>query len=309
MSAQNPAMPLPPALFRGLSAFPLTPANADGVVDADALGRMVDRLAAAGVDSIGLLGSTGGYAYLDRSERDRAVDVAVEAVAGRTRLVVGVGALRTDWACGLARRAEWVGADGLLLAPMSYLPLTEAEAAAHFRAVAGATALPLCIYNNPTTTNFRFSDTLVAELAAVPGIAAIKMPLPADGAYADEMARLRPSAPPGFAIGYSGDWGAAPSLLAGGDAWYSVIGGLLPVEALRLTRAAMAGRRDEAAAIDAAFGGFWALFRRHGSLRIVHAAARLLDLPAGDPPLPVRPVAPAVEHEVADALAAVRALG
>lgn len=56
------------SLFTGLSAFPLTPADADGVVDTDALGILVDRLATAGVDSIGLLGSTGGYAYLDRAE-------------------------------------------------------------------------------------------------------------------------------------------------------------------------------------------------------------------------------------------------
>lgn len=302
------SLPLQLSLFHGLSAFPLTPANTEGMVDADALGRVVDRLAAAGVDSIGLLGSTGGYAYLDRSERARAVEAAVEAVAGRTKLVVGVGALRTDWACALARQAERAGADGLLLAPMSYLPLTEAEVAAHFRAVAGATGLPLCIYNNPTTTHFRFPDALIAELATVPGIAAVKMPLPADGDFAAETARLRAAAPLDFAIGYSGDWGAAPSLLAGGDAWYSVVGGLLPVQALRLTRAAMAGHREEAARIDAAFGGFWALFRRHGSLRIVHAAARLLDLPAGDPPLPVRPVLQEAEREVAAALAAVQAI-
>ena len=296
-----------PPLFHGLSAFPLTPADAGGVADTEAVGRMVDRLAAAGVDSIGLLGSTGGYAYLDRAERNRAVDAAVEAVASRTRLIVGVGALRTDWAMELARHAERAGADGLLLPPMSYLPLTEAEVAAHVRAVAGATGLPICLYNNPTTTNFRFSDALIAELAAVPRVAAIKMPLAAEGNYAAELARLRASAPAGFAIGYSGDWGAAASLLAGGDAWYSVIGGLMPVEALRLTRAAQAGRQAETAALDASFAGFWTLFRRHGSLRIVHAAARLLGLPAGDPPRPLLPVAPDVEREVADALSAVRA--
>lgn len=294
-------------IFRGLSAFPLTPADADGTVDADALGRMVDRLAAAGVDSIGLLGSTGGYAYLDRTERDRAVDAAVEAVGGRTRLIVGVGALRTDWALELTRHAERAGADGLLLPPMSYLPLTEAEVAAHVRAIAGATERPICLYNNPTTTNFRFSDALIAELAAVSRVSAIKMPLPAGGDYAAELSRLRASAPAGFAIGYSGDWGAAASLLAGGDAWYSVIGGLLPVEALRLTRAAQAGRQAETAALDASFSGFWTLFRRHGSLRIVHAAASLLGLPAGALPLPLLPVASDVEREIAAALEAVTA--
>ena len=60
-------------MFTGLSAFPLTPADAEGVVDTAALGILLDRLGGAGVDSIGLLGSTGTYAYLDRPQRQRAV--------------------------------------------------------------------------------------------------------------------------------------------------------------------------------------------------------------------------------------------
>ena len=54
----------------------------------------------------------------------------------------------------LARDAEAAGADGLLLAPVSYTPLLDDEVFEHFRAVAGATALPICIYDNPATTGF-----------------------------------------------------------------------------------------------------------------------------------------------------------
>jgi 4-hydroxy-tetrahydrodipicolinate synthase len=194
-------------LFTGLSAFPLTPADPNGIVDTAALGVLVNRLVTAGVDSIGLLGSTGIYAYLDRVERGRAVAAAVEAAGGRVPLIVGAGALRTSWAIDLARDAERAGASGLLLAPVSYAALTDGEAAAHYRAAAGATGLPLCIYNNPGTTNFIFSNTLIAELATVAGIAAIKMPPPADHDYAVELARLRATTPETFAIGYSGDWG------------------------------------------------------------------------------------------------------
>ncbi|KQN25332.1 dihydrodipicolinate synthase [Sphingomonas sp. Leaf33] len=274
-------------LFTGLSAFPLTPADANGVVDTNTLGILVDRLATAGVDTIGLLGSTGGYAYLDRAERVRAVAAGIEAAAGRVPVIVGVGALRTSWAVELARNAERNGASGLLLAPISYLPAKHHEAAAHYRAVAGATALPLCVYNNPGTTGFTFSDALIAELAAVPGIAAIKMPLPADADYVAELARLRAMTPETFAIGYSGDWGATASLLARGAAWYSVVAGLLPEPALRLTRAAQAGRGDEAEAMDAAFAPLWALFKAYGSLRLMYAIADRFSLSVGDPPLPL----------------------
>ncbi|WP_294339059.1 dihydrodipicolinate synthase family protein [uncultured Sphingomonas sp.] len=166
-------------------------------------------------------------------------------------------------------------------------PTKQKEVAAHYRAVAGATALPLCIYNNPGITRFTFSDALIADLATVPGIVAIKMPLPADADYAAELARLRATPPDTFAIGYSGDWGATASLLAGGTAWYSVVAGLLPELALHLTRAAQAGRQDEAEAMEAAFAPLWALFKAHGSLGLLYAIADRLPLSVGAPPPPL----------------------
>lgn len=274
-------------LFTGLSVFPPTPADANGVVDTATLGVLTERLVEAKVDSICLLGSTGIYAYLDRAERSRAVAAAVEAVNDRVPLLVGVGALRTSWAVELARDAERAGASGLLLAPVSYAALTDREVVAHYRAVAGATALPLCVYNNPRTTNFTFFEALIAELAAVPGIAAIKMPLPADADYAGELAGLRATTPETFAIGYSGDWGVVPSLLAGGDAFYSAVAGLLPEPMLRLTRAAQRGDAEETAAIDAAFAPLWALCKVHGSLRVMYAIADRLSLAIGDLPRPL----------------------
>ncbi|EPX75705.1 Dihydrodipicolinate synthase [Salipiger mucosus DSM 16094] len=161
--------------------------------------------------------------------------------AGRTPLIVGVGALTTDLAEDLARDAREAGSDGLLLAPMSYQPLTDEEVFRHFEAVAAAGGLPLCIYNNPGTTKFTFSPDLIARLAEPPNVIAVKMPLAADGDYAGELQRLRAMTPADFAIGYSGDWGAKDALLAGGACWYSVVAGLLPEPALALTRAAQAG--------------------------------------------------------------------
>jgi 4-hydroxy-tetrahydrodipicolinate synthase len=293
-------------LFRGLSAFPITPTDPHGRVDTDALARLLHRLSTAGVDSIGLLGSTGGYAYLTRPERLRAIEAAVECIGGRTPLMVGVGALRTDYAQDLARDAEAAGAGALLLAPVSYTPLTEDEVHQHYVAVAGATGLPLCIYDNPGTTHFTFSEALLMRLAGVANIDAVKMPLPGDMDFAGEMQRLRPNVPREFAIGYSGDWGCAQALLAGADAWYSVIGGLLPGPALRLTRAAQAGDAAEVRRIDGTFQPLWSLFRELGSLRVVYAAAGILSLLDAVPPRPILPVSAADRERVSAALDALR---
>ena len=76
-------------MFSGLSAFPLTPMNERGLDEA-AFVRLIGRLVTANVDSIGVLGSTGNYAYLTMAERARVVRLAVEH-AGNVPVVVGVG--------------------------------------------------------------------------------------------------------------------------------------------------------------------------------------------------------------------------
>ena len=289
--------------FTGLSAFPLTPANAAGAVDTEGLQRLVNRILQADVQSIGLLGSTGIYMYLSREERRRAVAAAVEIVGGKIPLMVGVGALRTDEAQALARDAAREGADALLLAPVSYAPLTEEEAFRHFEAVAGATELPLCVYNNPSTTHFTFSETLLQRLATLPRIQAVKMPLPKDMDFSGELKRLRAGVPPGFRIGYSGDWGACDALLAGADGWYSVVAGLFPKPAAALTRAAAQGDVAESRRLDALLAPLWDLFKTHGSLRVIFAAAGLLKLTDALPPRPLLPLSsdllPAIEAAIA----------
>ena len=290
-------------LFHGLSAFPITPSDAGGRVDTNALAVLLERLEAAEVDSVGLLGSTGTYAYLTRPERRRAVEAAVECIGGRVPVIVGVGALRTDDAQGLARDAQAAGADGLLLAPVSYTPLTDEEVFRHFTAVAAATDLPLCIYNNPSTTRFTFSDDLLVRLAGVPRIVAVKNPAPAPTEARAAVDALRRRLPAGFAVGYSADWHAADAVLAGSVAWYSVIGGFLPRPSLALMRAAQAGNEAEVRRVDAILQPFWELFRKHGGLRVAYAAADLLGLTDAQPPRPILPLTGAERDSVEQALA------
>jgi 4-hydroxy-tetrahydrodipicolinate synthase len=200
--------------------------------------------------------------------------------------MVGVGAMRTDDAQSLARDAATEGAAGLLMAPVSYTPLTEEEVFEHFLAVASASDLPLCIYSNPGTTNFTFRPEFVARLATIATVAAIKLPLPSSGDIPADLAAFRQAAP-GLSIGYSGDWGCKDALLAGADCWFSVAGGLFPERAAALTAAAMKGDREEADRHDSAFAGLWSLCKANGSLRLIYAAANMLGLTDAQPPRPL----------------------
>jgi 4-hydroxy-tetrahydrodipicolinate synthase len=291
-------------MFTGLSAFPLTPL-VDDEVDERAFVRLIERLATAGVDSITALGSTGSYAYLTPEERSRVARLAVDHAAG-TPVVIGIGALRTSQVLANAANAEKAGAAGLLLAPMTYQPLTEDDVFALFRTVTAHSSLPVVVYDNPGTTHFSFTPELYGRIAELPGIASIKIP----GVAAEpEEARtrvgeIRAVIPDHVTIGVSGDARAAAGLAAGCDAWYSVIGGTLPVLALGITRAAREGRFSDAIAESERLAPLWNLFSEFGgSIRVVAAIAEHLALATTSSlPLPLQGLTEAQRHRVVEVI-------
>ncbi|MFJ4786615.1 dihydrodipicolinate synthase family protein [Streptomyces sp. NPDC088794] len=288
-------------MFTGLSAFPLTPVTEDGVEE-DSFAALVARLAGAGVDSIGALGSTGSYAYLRREERARALRIAV-ANAGSTPVVAGIGALRTRHALEAAEDAQLAGVAGVLLAPMSYQRLTEYEVFGLFEDVTANLSVPLVVYDNPGTTHFTFTDELYARVTELPHVASIKIPgVPADPeaarARVEELRRLLPDR---VTVGVSGDVYGATGLNAGCDAWYSVIAGTFPEPALTITRAARSGDADGARQAAQRLQPLWDLFARHGSLRVIAEAAEHVGLiPPRSLPLPVRGLGAEARAQVAD---------
>ena len=265
------------SIFTGVSAFPLTPLH-DDRVDKQAYIGLIERLTAAGVDSITALGSTGSYAYLSPEERAGVARLAVEH-AGATPVFVGVGALRTSHVVANVEAAQAAGASGVLLAPMTYQPLTADDVFELFRTVTASTDLPVIVYDNPGTTHFTFTPELYARIAELPGIASIKIPgVPTNPTEAAEhIASIRSMVPEHVTIGVSGDASAATGLNAGCDAWYSVIGGTLPEPALAITRAAREGDAAGALAASERLDPLWRLFAEFGgSLRVVAAIAEHL---------------------------------
>jgi 4-hydroxy-tetrahydrodipicolinate synthase len=252
-------------MFTGLSAFPLTPLAGDRL-DERAYAGLVARLASAGVDSITALGSTGSYPYLSAAERARAVRIAVGS-AGPTPVFAGVGALRTSQVLALAADAQEAGVSAVLLAPMTYQPLTPDDVYGLFEDVSAELSVPLIVYDNPGTTHVTFTDDLYAAIAKLPRVASIKIPGPASE---DRVAALRSLLPAGVAIGISGDVHAADGLANGCDVWYSVLGGTLPEAALPIARSVPGAATR--------LGPLFDLFAAYGSLRVIAAIAEQLGL-------------------------------
>ena len=263
-------------MFNGLSAFPLTPMQGENV-DLKAVTLLVSRAAQAGVDSLGVLGSTGNYAYLSRNERRDVLEASVDAANG-VPVLAGIGALRTRDVLALAGDAQTAGASALLLAPVSYQRLTDAEVFGLYEDVAAESALPIVVYDNPGTTGFTFTDDLHARIARIPGIAAIKIPPPVAGEVSTRVSKLRSRLPQETSVGISGDWVAAEALLAGCNVWYSVIAGVLPQQAKAIVDHALGGRRDLALQASAELEPVTSLFRTYGSLRVTAALAEDLGL-------------------------------
>lgn len=296
------------SLFTGMSAFPLTPI-CDEEIDVSAYAGLISRLVEAGVDSITALGSTGSYMYLSTEERARVARITVEHAAG-IPVLIGIGALRTREVLANVRSAEAAGAQGLLLAPVSYQPLTEDDVFELFRTVDSATDLPLVVYDNPGTTHFTFTTALYARLAVLEGVASIKIPgqamSPRD--LTAHVERIRVATGNQVTIGISGDAFGAAGLSAGCEAWYTAVGGTLPAPMLAITRAARNGELDRAPELSAALQPLWDLIAEFGgSLRVSAAIAEHLGLVAPHSlPLPIQSLTPVQRRrvtEVVDALA------
>ncbi len=183
---------------KGLSAFPLTPLRA-GEVDENTWLSLIENIAGAGVDSIGVLGSTGSYAYLTREQRLRVTRLALEA-ASDIPVITSIGSVRVEEILHLMDDAQQAGVSGVLMAPVSYQRLNVDEVFDLYDRVTRELSVPLCIYDNPATTGFEFSDDLLIALSNLPAIGSIKLA----SFTSERIARLKNSLPAGVSIGVSG---------------------------------------------------------------------------------------------------------
>ncbi|EMY7639903.1 TPA: dihydrodipicolinate synthase family protein [Citrobacter freundii] len=288
-------------MFTGLSAFPLTPVTNAGF-DEPGFVRILERITSAGADSIGVLGSTGSYAYLTRPQRSRIATIA-KSHAGNIPVMVCVGSVSTDEVLRLADDAQTVGADALLLPPVSYQTLKDDEVFGLFETLMQHVSVPVCIYDNPGTTRFEFSDELHGRIARLPGIRSVKIPgVPSSPVDAKvRVQRLKSKLPEGVTIGISGDASAATGLNAGCEVWYSVCGGLFPLTAKEITDAAARGEHERVVQLSERLQPLWGLFRKHGgSIRVMAAAAGVLGLTETDClPRPLRPLSASDIAEIA----------
>lgn len=229
-------------IWTGVYPAATTQFTADDKVDIPATQRVLTALVDDGVDGLIVLGTCGENNSLRPEEKRDVLKAAVAAAGGRVPLVTGVSELCTARAIDYAREAEAIGMDALMVLPaMVYVP-TEAELAAHFRAVAEATTLPVMLYNNPPAYRVSIGLDALARLADVPNIVAIKESAPDSRRFTDIINRFGER----FAVMAGLDDVALEGLMLGASGWVSGLTSAFPRESVALVEAAERGDWVEA---------------------------------------------------------------
>lgn len=203
-STSSPARP-----FGGVLTAMVTPMFVDGSLDYDSAAALAQHLVAHGHDGIVLNGTTGESPTTHGPEKAKLIEVVRAAVGPDIVIVAGSGSNDTKHTVRMSLSAQESGADGLLVVTPYYSKPAQAGVIAHIEAIAGASDLPIMLYDIPGRAGIRLADSTIDRLAEIDSVVALK---DATGDVAGGIAAMRRT---GLAW-YSGDDPLNLAFLAGG---------------------------------------------------------------------------------------------
>lgn len=158
----------------GVIPYLVTPLTNDGAVKADVLRALCTDLIECGVHGLTPLGSTGEYAYLDNPQKQRVVEVVVEAAEDRVPVIPGVAGVSTQQAMERAKAYEALGVKGIVAILDAYFPLTDVDVERYFLTIADAVSVPVILYTNPNFQRANLSIDVIEKLSRHQNIVGLK---------------------------------------------------------------------------------------------------------------------------------------
>lgn len=211
-------------IFTGSAVALVTPFNETGV-DYETLGKLIEFQIENNTDAIVICGTTGEASTMPDQEHLEVVRYTVEKVAKRIPVIAGTGSNDTYHAVELSKKAEELGADGLLIVAPYYNKTTQKGLCAHMETIASSVNIPIILYNIPGRTGgLGFSLDTIKKLAKLPNIVGIKEAT-GDLAFAAKIA-----AETDLAIYAGNDDIIVPIMSIGGKGVISVVANILPQE-------------------------------------------------------------------------------
>ena len=161
-------------IFTGAGVAIATPMNADGSINFDKLGELIDFNIDNGTDAIIICGTTGESATMTDEEHIECIRYAVEKVNHRIPVIAGTGSNHTEYAVHLSQEAEALGADALLVVTPYYNKTSQRGLITHYTTIANSVKIPLILYNVPSRTGVNILPETLAKLAEIDNIVAVK---------------------------------------------------------------------------------------------------------------------------------------
>lgn len=232
--------------IQGLYTAIITPFR-NNEVDYDAFRKLIDAQAAAGVDGIVPVGTTGESPTLTHAEHMEVIAKAIEFSAGRMKVIAGTGSNSTTEAIVMTQEAAKLGADGTLQVCPYYNKPSQEGLYRHFKAIAECSPLPIVLYSIPGRSGIEIAVETAARLAKdCPTIVAIKEA----GGSVDRVNQLAQVLPEDFAILCGDDGLTVPFISCGAVGLVSVTSNVAPAEMKALVDAAMSGDGKKALALQ-----------------------------------------------------------
>ena len=286
--------------LKGIIAYPITPFTAGGTVDLPKYSQLLERMVSAGVHAIAPLGSAGVLPYLTDLERETIVSTTMEQVAGRVPVMIGVSSLTTERVVHHARFAEKMGAAAVMVIPMSYWKLTEAEILTHYNTVASAISLPIMAYNNPATGGLDMAPEFLAKLLKIPNVTMIKE----STGDVNRLHRLVQAAGEDVAFYNGSNPLALDAFVAGARGWCTAAPNLIPELNLALYDAVQKGDLPGALAVFRKQLPLLQFIVAGGLPRTVAAGLKILGIDAGYQRAPLADISEADADRLAGILKA-----
>ncbi|MCI8476581.1 MAG: 4-hydroxy-tetrahydrodipicolinate synthase [Clostridia bacterium] len=225
----------------GILTAMITPFT-DGGVNLKELGRMIDYQIDGGTDAVVILGTTGEPATMTENEKVEVIKFSVKHAAGRIKVIVGTGSNDTAKAVAASRRAEELGADGVLAVTPYYNKCTQKGLLEYYRAICSAVKIPVIAYNVPSRTAVNILPETAEKLAEIPNMAGIKEASGNMAQVCETMRRIR-----GKMDLYSGeDFLNLPMLAIGGAGLISVTSNIAPALVKKMYELVKANELDKA---------------------------------------------------------------
>lgn len=163
------------SIFTGAGVAVITPMNEDGTINFEEFGKIIEDQIAGETDAIIVCGTTGESSTMNDEEHIAAIKYCVDKVAGRIPVVAGTGSNCTKESVNLSKKAEEVGADGLLCVTPYYNKATQAGLYQYYKDISDAVNIPIIMYNVPSRTGTNIQPETAVKIAKeVKNVVAIK---------------------------------------------------------------------------------------------------------------------------------------